>query len=100
MHPSHGLVRASKLPSARISVLPYDVSTTTVQMENHPKLYIFTAFVAGIVLTLGFKDLYPDLERRFRRRRGVSDPLDSRPVSTILPENIKFEDHTKRQSIA
>lgn len=27
------------------------------------------AFVAGIVLTLGFKDFYPDLERRYRRRR-------------------------------
>ena len=27
------------------------------------------AFIAGIALTLGFKDVYPDLERRFRRGR-------------------------------
>lgn len=36
---------------------------------NHPRLVPFLAFIAGVVLTLGFKDVYPDLERRFRRRR-------------------------------
>ena len=38
-------------------------------MSNHPRVYTTVAFVAGILLTLGFKDFYPDLERRFRRRR-------------------------------
>lgn len=27
------------------------------------------AFIAGIILTLGYKDFYPELEQRFRRRR-------------------------------
>lgn len=38
-------------------------------MTSYPRLYVTAAFVAGILLTLGFKDFYPDLERRFRRRR-------------------------------
>ena len=38
-------------------------------MSSYSRLYVTAAFVAGIVLTLGFKDFYPDLERRFRRRR-------------------------------
>ena len=40
--------------------------------DNHSRLYVTAAFVAGILLTLGFKDFYPDLELRFRRsRRGI-----------------------------
>lgn len=39
-------------------------------MDNYkPRLYLTSAFIAGILLTLGFKDFYPDLERRFRRAR-------------------------------
>lgn len=39
-------------------------------MDNYkPRLYLTSAFIAGILLTLGFKDFYPDLERRFRRGR-------------------------------
>lgn len=38
-------------------------------MEQHrTKLYVSGAFVAGVLLCLGFKDFYPDLEWRFRRR--------------------------------
>jgi cysteine synthase A len=76
-----------------------------MSMSNHPKVYgtaaVTVAFVAGILLTLGFKDLYPDLERRFQRRRGLpSSSADSRPGSTYLPA-VKLEDHTRsaRQSI-
>lgn len=36
-------------------------------VHNHTHLYIGLAFAAGILLTLGYKDVYPDLERRFRR---------------------------------
>lgn len=47
--------------------------------ENRIKIYIGLSFTFGILLTLGFKDVYPDLERRYRRRRrGTStwaDPL-------------------------
>lgn len=72
-------------------------------MRNNPKAYgtaaVAIAFTAGILLTLGFKDLYPDLERRYQRRRGQpSSSSDSRPGSTyLLP--VRLEDHTKRQSI-
>lgn len=74
-------------------------------MSDHPKAYgtaaITVAFAAGILLTLGFKDLYPDLERRYQRRRGQAGSFsDSRPGSTYLPP-VKLEDHTRsaRQSL-
>ncbi|RDW73250.1 tryptophan synthase beta subunit-like PLP-dependent enzyme [Coleophoma cylindrospora] len=78
-----------------------------MSMSDHPKVYgtaaVAAAFVAGIVLTLGFKDLYPDLERRYQRRRGQpSTRADSRPGSTYLPyPPVKLEDHTRsaRQSV-
>jgi cysteine synthase len=74
-------------------------------MSDHPKAYgtaaVAVAFTAGILLTLGFKDLYPDLERRYQRRRGQpSSSVDSRPGSSYLPP-VKLEDHTRsaRQSM-
>ena len=75
-----------------------------MSMSNHPKAYgtaaITVAFVAGILLTLGFKDLYPDLERRYQRRRGLPNSSGSRRTSTYLPP-VRLEDHTRsaRQSI-
>lgn len=63
-------------------------------MDTHPRLTLTTAFVLGVLLTLGFKDFYPDLERRFRRRRTV--------ISTVAgaglehDDHIGLEDHTKR----
>ncbi|PBP24256.1 cysteine synthase 2 [Diplocarpon rosae] len=70
-----------------------------MSMSNHPRAYgtaaIALAFAAGILLTLGFKDLYPDLERRYQRRRGQNtSSSDSRPRSTYLPA-VKLEDHTR-----
>ncbi|KFH45486.1 Cysteine synthase-like protein [Hapsidospora chrysogenum ATCC 11550] len=45
-------------------------------LTDHPKAYgtaaVAVAFTAGILVTLGFKDVYPDLERRYRRRRNRS----------------------------
>ena len=38
-------------------------------MNRYPRLIPLLAFLAGVAITLGFKDVYPDLERRFRRRR-------------------------------
>lgn len=78
-----------------------------MSMSNHPKAYgtaaITVAFVAGILLTLGFKDFYPDLERRYqsRRRNLPSAPSSSRRESTYPPP-VKLEDHTRssRQSLA
>jgi cysteine synthase A len=73
-------------------------------MSDHPKAYgtaaVAVAFCAGVILTLGFKDLYPDLERRYQRRRGQSSSTgDYQQGSTYLPP-VKLEDHTKRQSRA
>ena len=51
----------------------------------YPRLYPTIAFVAGILLTLGFKDFYPDLQRRFRRR--MRPPLKDR----LPQERIKLE---------
>ncbi|KAF2808540.1 PALP-domain-containing protein, partial [Mytilinidion resinicola] len=41
-------------------------------MDNRSRLYLAGAFALGVLLTLGYKDVYPDLERRFRARRRKS----------------------------
>ncbi|KAK5200703.1 Cysteine synthase 2, partial [Cryomyces antarcticus] len=43
-------------------------------ITKHPRMTLTTAFIAGILLTLGFKDLYPYLKRRIRRQRWRSSP--------------------------
>jgi len=41
--------------------------------EHRTKVYMGLSFTLGILLTLGFKDVYPDLERRYRQsQRRVS----------------------------
>ncbi|MCJ1423744.1 hypothetical protein MMC29_001628 [Sticta canariensis] len=82
-------------------------------MDYRPRLYISTAFIAGILLTLGFKDLYPNLERRFRllrrlRRKRSSQARNSTIVGAGLEQStgadhgdgddddlIGLEDHTR-----
>ncbi|KAL8734129.1 MAG: hypothetical protein Q9166_001614 [cf. Caloplaca sp. 2 TL-2023] len=66
-------------------------------MDNRPRLYLCTAFLCGVLLTLGFKDFYPDLERRFRRRRT---PINSIAGAGLAPskDRIDLEDRTKRTS--
>ena len=48
-------------------------------MSTFPKYIPTLAFIAGIALTLGFKDFYPDLERRFRRGRRDVAAVNSEP---------------------
>ncbi|KAL8771526.1 MAG: hypothetical protein Q9194_004850 [Teloschistes cf. exilis] len=61
-------------------------------MDNRPRLFLTTAFLCGVLLTLGFKDFYPDLERRFRRRRA---PVNSLAGAGLDPRaQIELEDHT------
>lgn len=68
-------------------------------LTDHPKAYgsaaVAVAFTAGILVTLGFKDFYPDLERRYQRKRrgarGAGDP--SRRSSLFWGAPVKLEDH-------
>lgn len=62
-------------------------------MENRPKLYAITAFVAGILLTLGYKDFYPDLEWRFWRQRRANRTIAGAGLNGS--GQIKLEDHEK-----
>ena len=62
-------------------------------MENRPKLYASAAFVTGILLTLGFKDFYPDLEFRFWRRRTANKTLAGAGLSS--DGHIDLQDHEK-----
>lgn len=73
-------------------------------LSDHPTAYgtaaVAVAFVAGVFLTLGFKDLYPDLERRYQRhKRGLkSISENSRGSSYFGP--LKLEDHTKDRRLS
>ena len=62
-------------------------------MENRPKLYAITAFVAGIFLTLGYKDFYPDLEWRFWRRRRENRTIAGAGLDDS--HHIQLNDHEK-----
>lgn len=69
-------------------------------MTDHPKAYgtaaIAVAFTAGILVTLGFKDLYPDLENRFQRKRNPdhrSSAIGPRRSSMLWGPPVKLEDH-------
>ncbi|KAL1310677.1 hypothetical protein AAFC00_000939 [Neodothiora populina] len=69
-------------------------------VQEHSRFYVGLAFAAGVLLTLGYKDLYPDLERRFRlaikssrdrRRSSVLPPATSNP-STSQNQQQQFKD--------
>lgn len=77
--------------------------------SDHPRFYstaaLTLAFVAGILVTLGFKDVYPDLERRYkaskkkgrssnRRNSGASIlTYDPRRSSLFFGPPLQLEDH-------
>ena len=65
-------------------------------MENRPKLYASVAFVAGVLVCLGFKDLYPDLERRYRRRYGFQKTVAD--GGHLEDGHIDLEDHEKQKT--
>jgi cysteine synthase A len=63
--------------------------------DNRSRLYIGIGFLAGVLLTLGFKDVYPDLERRFRRRlRQYSTTSSTVPTIKAGHHGVQLEDHT------
>ncbi|KAL2818141.1 tryptophan synthase beta subunit-like PLP-dependent enzyme [Aspergillus granulosus] len=57
-------------------------------MTDHSRIYIGTAFVAGVVLSIAFKDLiYPELEERIRGNRAcrsVKSPQDTLADSLVV----------------
>lgn len=60
-------------------------------MENHTKLLTASAFVAGVLVCLGFKDFYPDLEWRFLWRRRTNRMRAGAGLQNT--EKIGLEDH-------
>ncbi|KAK5663738.1 hypothetical protein OQA88_4169 [Cercophora sp. LCS_1] len=73
-----------------------------MSLSDHPKAYgtaaLTAAFIAGILVTLGFKDLYPELEdqyqRRLRRRKTRQSSTSSRRNSSYFFSGPVFlEDH-------
>jgi cysteine synthase len=64
-------------------------------MSGYSRYYVTAAFIAGILVTLGFKDLYPDLERRFRRRRSGDFDIDEQEEAL---GRLVLADHTRRRS--
>ena len=69
-------------------------------LDNKNKLTTTGGFIVGILCTIAFKDLYPDLEhtfqQRMRRLRGndIPHPLPGQP------DYVRLEDHTRRKSKA
>ncbi len=61
--------------------------------QHHTKLYITGAFVAGVIVCLGFKDFYPDLEWRFRRWRSPAVNKTIEAAGLADDEHIDLEDH-------
>ncbi|EGX91315.1 cysteine synthase 2 [Cordyceps militaris CM01] len=75
-----------------------------MSLSDHPKAYgtaaLVAAFAAGILVTLGFKDAYPELESRFqekRRRpggpRGKGPSGQRRRSSIFWGTPVTLEDH-------
>ena len=66
-------------------------------MDSHPRITVTTAFLLGVLLTLGFKDFYPDLERRFRRGRPKVDSITAAGLQDD-ESHIDLKDHTSKVS--
>jgi cysteine synthase A len=67
-------------------------------VDNRNKLTATGGFLLGIIVTLGFKDFYPDLELAFSRRKRT---LRYVPRShSGQADYLRLEDHTGRKSLA
>lgn len=74
-------------------------------LTDHPKAYgtaaVAVAFTAGILVTLGLKDLYPDLEQRYQDKRrpsrrvtnGTPGGVARRRSSMFWGAPVELEDH-------
>ncbi|TGJ85742.1 hypothetical protein E0Z10_g3046 [Xylaria hypoxylon] len=88
-----------------------------MSLSDHPRAYgtaaVAFAFAAGVLVTLGFKDLYPDLEGRFQQKRsgarryrrnstsnpsgGATENTAKRRRSSIFWGPVSLEDHETAQ---
>ena len=60
-------------------------------METRQKVYLTASFLAGVLICLGFKDIYSDLERRYWRRFGARKLVASSRLSK--DERIDLQDN-------
>lgn len=82
-----------------------------MSLSDHPRAYgttaaIVVAFAAGVLMTLGFKDLYPDLEARYEqkkrsynarlRKTGSTNTL-RRKSSLFFGGPVSLEDHEEKE---
>ncbi|KAK3330102.1 tryptophan synthase beta subunit-like PLP-dependent enzyme [Apodospora peruviana] len=81
-----------------------------MSLSDHPRAYgtaaLTAAFVVGILVTLGFKDLYPELEAQYQRRRKQNrrqttdgdSSSSSRRRSSMFFGPVQLEDHESSSS--
>lgn len=67
-------------------------------LDNRNKLTATGGLLLGVVLTLGFKDFYPDLEDSFRQRLRRLRGQDIPHAPPGQPDYVRLEDHTRRKS--
>jgi len=69
-------------------------------LDNKGKLTATGGLVVGVILTLTFKDLYPDLEHSFQQRIRRLRNNDIRHSLPAHQDYLRLEDHTRRASKA
>lgn len=66
-------------------------------LDNKGKVTSTGGFLIGIIVTLAFKDFYPDLEASFRRRTRQLRGFDIPHPLPGQPDYVRLEDHTRRK---
>ena len=72
-----------------------------MSLSDHPKAYgtaaIVFAFTAGVFATLGLKERYPELERRYQHDKSSNGrSTDRRRGSLFWSAPVKLEDHERK----
>ena len=66
-----------------------------LQMLGSPRLQLTLAFCAGVLLTLGYKDVYPDLERRYQIYRKRKRQQHARRSSLEPGQAVVLKDNSQ-----
>lgn len=69
--------------------------------DNRQRVYLGVGVLLGVLLTLGFKDVYPDLERRFKLRMRRYSTTTSRalPFNTSYKHGVTLQDNTSPEEV-